>query len=119
MRNLLAYVGTAALIMLMFSCSNRDDRNDVRSRYGEPDEKQALGKDIYWRELWYYNSSGLGYEFRRNAGCGSYHDTYLYATFYFPPDTSGVQPANRKRVPDPNIQQELSTEPRDRVLAPY
>lgn len=112
----LAFFCTAVLIMLMFACSNRDDRNDIRARYGEPDFKQSLGKEIFWRELWYYNASGVGYEFRRNAGCGSYHDTYLYGSFYFTPDTSG-QALPKTIKPDPNVQP--SVERRDGVFAPY
>lgn len=77
---------------LMLSCSKRDDRNDVRSQYGEPEEIQILGRDIAYREVWYYYRFGQGFEFRRTAGCGSYQDTYLYAPFYFTPvsDTGAV-----------------------------
>ncbi len=119
MRNVPAYFTAAILIIIILACSNRDDRNDIRERYGEPDEKQSLGKEIFWRELWFYNSSGVGYEFRRNAGCGSYHDTYLYGSFFFQPDTSGAASLQKKFKIDPNIQPQLSTEPRDRIIAPY
>lgn len=119
MRNPLAYWSAAVLILVLFACSNRDDRNEIRSRYGEPDLKQAQGKEIYSRELWYYNTEGVGYEFRRTAGCGSHYDTYLYASFYFQPDSSGAQSLNKNRDSIPHTQSRLSTEPRDRVVAPY
>lgn len=118
MRKVLAYV-TAAVLIIMFACSNRDDRNNIRDRYGEPNEKQSLGKEIFWRELWFYSASGTGYEFRRNAGCGSYHDVYLYSSFFFQPDTSGATSLQKNLKVDPNVQQELSSEPRDRIVAPY
>lgn len=106
----------AVMIILMLSCSKRDDRNDIRARYGEPDVKQAMGKEIFWSERWFYNASGVGYEFRRNAGCGSYHDVYLYGSFYFTPDTSG-QTTSQNPKPDPNVQPNI--ESRDGVLMPY
>lgn len=116
MRIRLTWVSAAVLLILLISCSNRDDRNDIRSRYGEPDAKQSLGKDIFWRELWFYNSAGVGYEFRRNAGCGSYHDTYLYGSFYFTPDSSG-RILLKHFNPDSTLK--LRYESRDGVLAPY
>ncbi len=118
MRKIFAYVCAAAL-MLALACSNRDDRNQIRDRYGEPDLKQAQGKEIFWREYWFYNAEGVGYEFRRNAGCGSYHDTYLYNQFIFLPDTSGANAARKPFEFDPNLPNKLSSEPRDRVVAPY
>lgn len=77
---------------LMLSCGKRDDRDDIRAQYGEPDEVQVRGRDIAYSEVWFYYSFGQGFEFRRTAGCGSYQDTYLYAPFYFTPvsDTGAV-----------------------------
>ena len=118
MRKFFAYA-FATVLLLMLACSNRDDRNQIRDRYGEPDLKQAQGKEIFWREYWFYNADGVGYEFRRNAGCGSYHDTYLYNQFLFLPDTSAAATSRKPLKVDPNIQHQLSTEPRDRVVAPY
>lgn len=79
-------------LSLMLSCGNRDDRDDIRSQFGEPDEVQVLGRDIAYREVWFYYTLGQGFEFRRTAGCGSYQDTYLYAPFAFAPvpDTSAA-----------------------------
>lgn len=118
MRKILAYA-FATVLLIMLACSNRDDRNQIRDRNGEPDAKDAQGKDIFWREYWFYSSAGVGYEFRRNAGCGSYHDVYLYNQFYFQPDTSGAALSRKPHEIDPNLPNKLSTEPRDRVIAPY
>jgi hypothetical protein len=83
------------LLLFLLSCGKRDDRNDVRGQRGEPDEIQTIGSDPFWRELWFYNDAGIGYDFRRTSGCGSLQDVYLYATFVFPPvvdSTSTVIP---------------------------
>jgi len=79
---------TAAVMFLFFfllSCGKRDDRDEIRAQNGEPDEIQTIGKDPFWRELWYYNDQGFGYEFRRTSGCGTIQDTYVYYTFNFTP----------------------------------
>ncbi len=115
MRKVLLYA-CAAVLLLGLACSNRDDRNTIRDRNGEPDLKQAQGKDIFWREYWFYNSASVGYEFRRNAGCGSYHDVYLYNSFFFVPDSGAAHAARKSLEVDPN---KLSSEPRDRIIAPY
>lgn len=116
MRKILAYA-FATVLLIMLACSNRDDRNQIRDRYGEPDIKQTQGKDIYWREYWIYSADSVGYEFRRNAGCGSYHDIYLVGLFI--PDTSGATTSRQPHEIDPNFPDKLSSEPRDRVIAPY
>lgn len=118
MRKILAYA-FATMLLLALACGSRDDRDQIRDRNGEPDAKDAQGKDIYWREFWIYNSAGVGYEFRRNAGCGSYHDVYLYNQFFFVPDTSGTSLSRKPLEIDPNLQNKISIEPRDRVVAPY
>jgi len=77
------------LLLFLVSCGKRDDRSDVRAQRGEPDEIQTGGSDPFWRELWFYDQAGVGYEFRRTAACGSAQDVYLYLIFpYIPPGDS-------------------------------
>ena len=90
MRNFKPWCHAAFFLILLLACSNRDDRNGIRGNYGEPDAIQTQGKDIFWRELWFYDAAGAGFEFRRTTGCGSNQEVYLYSTFAFIPDTSGV-----------------------------
>ena len=106
MRPVMISLATFTLILIFFSCGSYDDRNQIRSRNGEPDEVQTLGRDPFWRELWFYDSAGIGYEFRRTAGCGSSRDVYLYTTFAFIPDTSGagrILPENVQALPETEV----------------
>ncbi|MDZ7344122.1 MAG: hypothetical protein ONA90_06370 [candidate division KSB1 bacterium] len=92
------YIGivcAAALLgLVVFSCGSRDDRSEIRGRYGDPNTIQRTGVDPFWSETWFYNSLGLAFEFRRNAACGSFEDVYLFATYDFippPSDTTGAK----------------------------
>ncbi len=86
---LLRIAALLCLLLFLLGCGKRDDRSDVRAQRGEPDEIQTVGSDPFWRELWFYNQAGVGYEFRRTAACGSAQDVYLRLIFpYTPPDDS-------------------------------
>ncbi|MDZ7291464.1 MAG: hypothetical protein ONB44_23645 [candidate division KSB1 bacterium] len=73
---------------LLISCGTRDDRNDIRAQYGEPDAVQRSGFDPYWSEIWFYRQIGVAFEFRRTSGCGSTRDVYLYFSYPISIDTS-------------------------------
>jgi len=92
-------VASLCLLLFLLSCGNRDDRDDIRNQRGEPDEIQTLGSDPFWRELWFYNRDGIGYEFRRTASCGSNREVYLFQSFNFvplPDSTSASRPQGLK-----------------------
>jgi hypothetical protein len=95
-----AAAGTYILLFLL-SCGKRDDRNDVRAQNGEPDEIQTVGSDPFWRETWYYDAIGVGYEFRRTSGCGSIQDIYLNYTFTYPPVDDSTSTAVSRQGPLP------------------
>lgn len=87
----------AVLLLLGYvvSCSGRDDRDEVRARNGEPDEIQTLGKDQFWRETWFYfgDPTGIAFEFRKNSGCGTLEDVFLFSTYPViggPSDSTGA-----------------------------
>lgn len=101
------------LLSLLLSCGKRDDRNDIRAQRGEPDEIQTLGSDPFWRELWYYNSAGVGYEFRRTGACGSSREVYLYQIFTFAP----IDDSTSTALPGAEIIPSLP-KPRDFPLSP-
>jgi hypothetical protein len=67
--------------ILALSCGTRDDRNDIRAQYGEPDLIRRTPVDPFWSETWIYNQQGVAFEFRRTSGCGSARDVYLYLTY--------------------------------------
>jgi hypothetical protein len=100
----------ALLSLFIFSCGSRDDRDEIRARYGDPNAIQRTGVDPLWSETWFYNSLGTAFEFRRNAACGSFEDVYLNATYGFippTPDTTGASlPALEKNTatPPPSLQ---------------
>jgi len=79
------YVSAILTIWLLgsalLSCGTRDDRNDIRGQYGEPNSIRRTTVDPFWTETWIYNENGLAFEFRRTAGCGSQRDVYLYSTY--------------------------------------
>lgn len=84
-----------ALVLALFifsifivTCSKQDDREKVRAEFGEPDRIDSQGKEQFWRELWFYDNAGTGFEFRQTAGCGSFNTVYLNQQFFFNPDTS-------------------------------
>jgi len=118
MRIALVWCATAVLLGLLLSCGSRDDRDEVRSRNGEPDEIQTMGIDFRWRELWFYNDSGIVFEFRQNAGCGSTKEVYLSATYSFIPDTSGGAAAVRQPQPDQSPEPLPRSPSNNRVMAP-
>lgn len=101
----------ALLGLFILSCGSRDDRDDIRARYGDPDAIQRSGAGPYWSETWLYNSLGTAFEFRRNAGCGSLEDVYLNATYGFiplPSDTTGANlPALDKNAAAPTSSPQL------------
>ncbi len=97
------------LTLLAVTCGNRDDRDRVRSDFGEPDRIEARGIDPFWREIWFYDQLGLGFEFRRTSGCGSFRDVYLFQQFAYQPvpgDSSGV--GKRKLVIPPRTDNPIS-----------
>ena len=104
----------ACLLLVLLSCGTRDDRNDIRAQRGDPNEIQTLGSDPFWRELWFYNQAGTGYEFRRTAACGSSREVYLYQIFSFVPiaDSTATAHPNQRTTP-PNI------ESHDAPLSPH
>lgn len=77
-------VALASLLMasMLVTCGSRDDRDDVRAELGEPDIREQLGRDQFWREIWVYcGDPGLGIEFRRSAGCGPVQDIFIFRQF--------------------------------------
>jgi hypothetical protein len=48
------YVLTISAIVLawgsLISCGTRDDRNDIRAQYGEPQAIRRTGVDPFWSE---------------------------------------------------------------------
>lgn len=69
------------------SCSGRDDRDDLRTRNGDPDDIVTLGQEQFWRETWFYfavinDSVGVAYEFRKSSGCGVIEDVYLFDQYF-------------------------------------
>jgi len=81
MRSLSIIFAVLFLGVFLFSCGTRDDRNDIRAQYGEPDSIRRTTVDPFWSETWIYSQQGVAYEFRRTAGCGSARDVYLYVTY--------------------------------------
>lgn len=81
MRYFSALFAVAILGFFLLSCGTRDDRNDIRGQYGEPDSIRRTTVDPFWTETWLYNEKRLVFEFRRTSGCGSARDVYLYATY--------------------------------------
>ena len=75
--------------VLLFGCGGSvDDREQIRTAYGEPDEMLQGGGGPYWFEVWYYDEEGFGYQFRRSAPkCGGGTDYYLSGTFRYDPVT--------------------------------
>ena len=68
---------------LLITCGSRDDRDYYRGEIGDPDSSWTQGKEFAWKELWYYHSAHLLYEFRKTQGCGSSGDVYLYGTYNY------------------------------------
>jgi hypothetical protein len=88
MKYALAVFAAILLGIIVLSCGSRDERNDIRAQFGEPDAIRRTGVDPFWSETWFYNPSdttgpGLAFEFRRTSGCGSNRDVYLYASYPF------------------------------------
>jgi len=81
MRYFTALVAVFLVGIFLLSCGTRDDRNDIRGQYGEPDSIRRTTVDPFWTETWVYNQTRVAFEFRRTAGCGSKRDVYLYATY--------------------------------------
>ncbi len=102
MKYVWAVLASVLLAMALLSCGTRDDRNDIRAQYGDPDGIRRTGVDPFWSETWLYNRRGLAFEFRRTAGCGSARDVYLYVSYLIPVDTTGA------RLPQTNEQLKTS-----------
>ena len=81
MRYFSALLAFAVSGIFLLSCGTRDDRNDIRGQYGEPDSIRRTTVDPFWTETWVYAQQSVAFEFRRTAGCGSKRDVYLYATY--------------------------------------
>jgi hypothetical protein len=89
----------ALCLLSAVSCKGRDDREEIRNRYGPPDERVVQGTDPFWTETWYYYDRGVAYEFHRSAPrCGGDRDYYLYAEYILGP---GGSIAKRKVVLPP------------------
>jgi hypothetical protein len=102
MKYAMVMIAAALLVSLIISCGNRDDRHEIRARYGEPNLIRTRNIDPFWTEVWYYNSLGLAFEFRRTGTCGSDREVYLYYTFEFVPDTTGTNlPQSNTIKPSP------------------
>jgi len=78
---------------MLFSCgSSVDDREHIRTVYGEPDETVQGGGGPYWFEVWYYDEKGIGFQFRRSAPkCGGGYDYTLAWTFRYDPATRQIE----------------------------
>jgi len=76
------------LFLISFACgSTSDDRQDIKSRYGPPDQIETRGEDPFWREIWFYYDMQLAFEFHRSAPqCGGKRRVYLYRTYYIGSD---------------------------------
>jgi hypothetical protein len=95
MKYVLAVLAVIIPSLLLLSCGNRDDRDQIRAQYGEPDFVRQTTVDPYWSETWFYNSIRTAFEFRRTSGCGSNRDVYLNYRYSFAPnpiqaDSTGV-----------------------------
>jgi hypothetical protein len=84
-------IGAALLtISLLISCGTRDDRNDIRAQYGDPNTIRRTGVDPFWSETWFYSRQGVAFEFHRTSGCGSARDVYLYVSYPISIDTTAA-----------------------------
>lgn len=92
MRHFWTVLAILLLGVTLFSCGTRDDRNDIRGQYGEPDSIRRTTVDPFWSEIWIYNQSGVAFEFHRTSGCGTKRDVYLYATYPVVGGTTESQP---------------------------
>jgi len=119
---LLRAAAALCILFFMLSCGKRDDRSDVRAQRGEPDEIQTGGSDPFWRELWFYDQAGVGYEFRRTAACGSAQDVYLNLIFPYTPPGDSTRTA-RRELAEPSLPRPQSTpqeyESRQSPLSPF
>ncbi|MCA9733476.1 hypothetical protein KC799_15180 [candidate division KSB1 bacterium] len=79
---ILLFIAFLAWASLLVTCGGSDDRDYYRKNFGEPDSSWVTGADVFWRESWYYRSSGYIYEFRRTQGCGSDRSYYLYQRYF-------------------------------------
>lgn len=91
---ILLFIAFLAWASLLVTCGGSDDRDYYRKNFGEPDSSWVTGADVFWRESWYYRSSGYIYEFRRTQGCGSDRSYYLYQRYFIgylplPGDSTG------------------------------
>lgn len=99
MRYFFALCALMILGIFLLSCGTRDDRNDIRGQYGEPDSIRRTTIDPFWTETWIYNEQRAAYEFRRTAGCGSKRDVYLYATYPIAGNAAS-KPSPKAALPD-------------------
>lgn len=86
------FIILAALLAfsLLISCGTRDDRDDIRAQYGDPNFVRRTGADPFWSETWFYSRQGVAFEFRRSSGCGSARDVYLNFSYQIPIDTTAA-----------------------------
>jgi len=81
MRYVWTMLAVAFLGVVLLSCGTRDDRNEIRAQYGEPESIRRTTVDPFWTETWLYNTQGVAFEFRRTSGCGTKRDVYLNVTY--------------------------------------
>lgn len=81
----LALIALLLLASLFVTCGSRDDRDRIRSDFGEPDDIITQGQDPFWRETWIYSSRGVAFEFHRTSGCGTVREVFLYQQYAFVP----------------------------------
>lgn len=111
MRYLLIVLAMVFAVSLLLSCGRRDDRNDIRAQYGEPNAIRRTGVDPFWSETWFYSRAGIAFEFRRTSGCGTPRDVYLYVSYPIAVDTTGA--SQPKANAQPGAQQHF-----EKILSP-
>jgi len=107
MRTVSKAAAVILLGILILSCGTRDDRNDIRAQFGEPDAIRRTTVDPFWSETWLYTEQGVAFEFQRTSGCGSARDVYLYATY----PIGGTEAKNAQKMQENLDSLKISTRP--------
>jgi len=79
------------MLFLVVSCfwDTEDARDDVRKKYGPPEEVSTYTSGNYATETWWYWCQGISFTFKRESGCGGY-SWYKHSTYTFSPICSAV-----------------------------